>query len=57
MPFFKTFCMQYDQFSRFGSLFILILLSVFLAYISLGAGSNERMQTPLGAHQRRFRSQ
>ncbi len=40
--------------SRFGSLFILILLGVFLAYSSLGAGSNERTRTPLGAHQRRF---
>ncbi len=43
--------------SRFRSLFNLILLGVFLAFSSLGAGSNERMRTPLGAHQRRFRSQ
>jgi hypothetical protein len=37
-----------------GVSFDLILLGVFLAYSSLGAGSNERTQTPLGAHQRRF---
>jgi hypothetical protein len=42
---------------RVLGVFSLILLGVFLAYSSLGAGSNERRQTPLGAHQRRFRSQ
>jgi hypothetical protein len=37
--------------SRFRSLFYLILLGVFLAFSSLGAGSSKRTQTPLGAHQ------
>jgi hypothetical protein len=44
-------------FSRFSSLLLLILLGAFLAFSSLGAGLDERTQTPLGAHQRRFRSQ
>ncbi len=42
---------------RFRSLLLLILLGVFLAFSSLGAGSNEQTRTVLGAHQRRFRSQ
>jgi hypothetical protein len=41
-------------FSRFSSLLLLILLGAFLAFSSLGAGSDERTRTPLGAHQRRF---
>jgi hypothetical protein len=40
--------------SRFRSILILILLGVFLAFSSLGAGSNKRTRTPLDAHQRRF---
>jgi hypothetical protein len=40
-----------------GVSFDLILLGVFLAFSSLGAGLNERTRTPLGAHQQRFRSQ
>jgi hypothetical protein len=39
---------------RFRSLLLLILLGVFLAYSSLGAGSNERTRTPLVAHQKRI---
>jgi hypothetical protein len=40
---------RYIQFRGLGVFYFLILLGVFLAYSSLGAGSNER--TPLGAHQ------
>ncbi len=43
--------------SRFRKSFNLNLLGVFLAFSSLGAGSNERTRTPLGAHQQRVRSQ
>jgi hypothetical protein len=38
-----------------GSLLLLILLGAFLAFSSLGAGLDEQMQTPLSAHQQRFR--
>jgi hypothetical protein len=37
-----------------GSLLILILLGAFLPFSSLGGGSGEQMQTPLGAHQKRI---
>ncbi len=37
--------------SRFSKSFILILLGIFLALSSLGAGSGKRTQKPLGAHQ------
>jgi hypothetical protein len=44
----------FDIFRVLGSLLLLILLGAFLAFSSLGAGSNERTRTPLGAHQQRF---
>jgi hypothetical protein len=37
---------------RFSSLLLLILLGAFLVFSSLGAGSDKRTRTPLGAHQR-----
>ncbi len=43
-----------DYLSRFRSLLLLILLGAFLAFSSLGAGSDERTRTPLGAHQQRI---
>jgi hypothetical protein len=36
---------------------LLILLGAFLVFSSLGAGSDERTQTPLGAHQSVWLSQ
>jgi hypothetical protein len=42
------------MFSVLGFPFNLILLGAFLAFSSLGAGSDKRMRKPLGAHQENF---
>ncbi len=45
---------SYTYFSRFRSLLILILFGAFSPFSFLGAGSDERTRTPLGAHQKRI---
>jgi hypothetical protein len=43
-----------DTFRVLGSPLLLNLLGAFLALALLGAGLDERTQTPLGAHQQRI---
>jgi hypothetical protein len=50
----KQFLQSEEYLSRFRVSFILILLGVFLAFSSLGAGLIKRTRKPLGAHQGRF---